>query len=248
MTDGRRRPPIGLTIATLIALAILVGLGTWQLQRRAWKEGLLAQIAALQTAPAQDAAAVLARMARGQDVSFTRVRTTCPGLAQAPYLELYGVKDGTAGARLISACPTPGTAYGAILVDRGFVPDTVSDRPPVDPADRTPLELVGVLRAPDPATFVTPPNRPDANRWFSRDVAAMAKTLGVSSPAPMFLMAETSTNPGWAALKPAPVPAEISNRHLEYALTWFGLAGALIAVYAAMLWKRLRGDDGASGE
>ena len=246
MTDIRRRPPIGLTIATLIALAILVSLGTWQLQRLKWKEGLLAQIAALQSAPAQDAAVVLARMARGQDVSFTRVRTTCPGLASAPYLELYGLKDGMAGARLISACPTPGTAYGAILVDRGFVADTVSARPPVAPADRTPIEIVGVLRAPDAATFVTPPNRPDANRWFSRDVAAMAKTLGVSRPAPMFLMAETSTNPDWSALRPAPIPAEIPNRHLEYALTWFGLAGALIAVYAAMLWKRLRA--GASAE
>ena len=60
-------------------------------------------------------------------------------------------------------------------------------------------------------------------------------------PAPVFLMAETSTNPGWQALVPAPLPAEITNRHLEYALTWFGLAAALAGVYAALLFKRLRG-------
>jgi surfeit locus 1 family protein len=65
----------------------------------------------------------------------------------------------------------------------------------------------------------------------------MARALHVSRPAPLMLMAETSTNPEWKALIPQPLPAEISNRHLEYALTWFGLAGALMAVYAAMLWR-----------
>jgi surfeit locus 1 family protein len=85
---------------------------------------------------------------------------------------------------------------------------------------------------------VTPKNQPDRNVWYSRDVPAMARALGVAAPAPVMLMAETSTNPEWKALVPAPLPAEIPNRHLEYALTWFGLAGALLAVYAAVLWRR----------
>jgi surfeit locus 1 family protein len=97
-----------------------------------------------------------------------------------------------------------------------------------------------VLRVPDKATFVTPKNQVAANRWFSRDVPAMAAALKASGPAPVFLMAETSSNPEWKALVPAPLPAEIPNRHLEYAVTWFGLAAALAAVYAAMLWRRLR--------
>jgi surfeit locus 1 family protein len=54
-------------------------------------------------------------------------------------------------------------------------------------------------------------------------------------------MAETSSNPEWKALKPIALPAQISNRHLEYAVTWFGLALTLAGVYAAMLFKRLRG-------
>jgi surfeit locus 1 family protein len=66
----------------------------------------------------------------------------------------------------------------------------------------------------------------------------MAQRLGAGTAAPVFLFAETATNPAWKALIPAPVPADIPNRHLEYALTWFGLAGALLAVYAAMLWRR----------
>ena len=69
----------------------------------------------------------------------------------------------------------------------------------------------------------------------------MAQALNVQRPAPLFLMAETSTNPDWKALNPAPLPSEIPNRHFEYALTWFGLAAALAGVYVAVLWKKARG-------
>jgi surfeit locus 1 family protein len=182
---------------------------------------------------------VLAQLKNGADVEFTRVRLTgCKGIAAAPYLELYGVRDGQAGSRLISACRLEGAPYGAVLVDRGFVVDTISARPPVDPTSTSTLDVVGVLRKPDPASFVSPPNDAAANRWYTRDVAAMAQALKVADPAPLFLMAETRTNPEWAALDPAPLPAEIPNRHLEYALTWFGLAGALASVYAAVLIRR----------
>lgn len=238
MTERPAKAPVGLTIAVLIALSILIALGAWQLQRLKWKEGLLAQIAALQAAPARPLEPVLAQLSSGADVSYTRVSAVCPGLASAPFLQLYGLKDGEAGTRLVSACALASGPYGVILVDRGFVADTISARPPVEPGDRTPTAVTGVLRVPDKATFVTPPNEPAANRWFSRDVPAMAAALSASRPAPVFLMAETSTNPAWAALEPAAMPAEIPNRHLEYALTWFGLAAALIGVYAALLWKR----------
>jgi surfeit locus 1 family protein len=241
MTDRAAKAPVGLTIAVLVALVILIGLGAWQLQRMAWKRDVLAQISALQAAPAQPAAPVLTHLARGQDVNFTRVVLDCPGLGSAPFLQVYGLKDGQAGVRLVSACRVDAAPYASVLVDRGFVADSISARPPVDPADQSPVTVTGVLRTPDPATFVTPPNEPDANRWFSRDVAAMAATLTAPRPAPVFLMAETSSNPGWAALDPSAVPAEIPNRHLEYAVTWFGLAGALIGVYAALLWKRRKG-------
>lgn len=232
--------PVGLTLATAIGLAILIALGVWQLQRLKWKEDLLAHVAALQSAKAQPVGPVLDAAAAGRDVGFTRVSVSCPGLGAAPFLELYGIRDGEAGSRLISACPVDANRYRSILVDRGFVVDTVSARPKVDPADRTPVALVGVLRVPDKATFVTPKNQPGPNHWFSRDVTAMAAALKAPEPAPVFLMAETSSNPEWQALIPAPLPAEIPNRHLEYAITWFGLAAALAAVYAAMLWRRLK--------
>lgn len=233
-TERRGGFPVGLTVAVAIALAILLALGTWQVQRLKWKEGLLHRIAALRAAPAQPLDDVLAQAATGADADFTRVRVVCPGLAKAPFLELYSVRDGDAGSRLISACVLDGG--GSILVDRGFVVDTVSARPPVDAAAAAPVEVVGVLRKPELGNSFTPPNT--RQRWYTRDIAAMAAALEAPRPAPLFLMAETATNPEWPALVPAPIPADIPNRHLEYALTWYGLAAALLGVYAAMLFKR----------
>ena len=88
------RFPIVGTIATAIALALLIALGVWQLQRLKWKEGLLAHIAALQTAPAAALEPQLGALAAGRDVNFTRVRVTCPGLARAPFLQLFGLRRG----------------------------------------------------------------------------------------------------------------------------------------------------------
>lgn len=234
--EPRRGFPVGLTVAVTIALAILVGLGTWQLQRLAWKRDLLAKVAALQAAPAQMIEPVLDRVGEGGDADFTRVKLTCMGLAHAPFLELYSVREGQAGSRLISACKVSSLKYRSILIDRGFVPDTVSARPPTGLLHPREVELTGVLRVPESGNAFSPPNQPA--RWYTRDVAAMAAALKAPQPAPLFLMAETSSNPEWKALVPAPLPTQIANRHLEYAITWYGLAGALLGVYAAMLLRR----------
>ncbi|MFC3068548.1 SURF1 family protein [Phenylobacterium soli] len=235
---GRAAFPVGLTIAVAICLAILVGLGVWQLQRLKWKEGLLAHIAALQSAKAVDIGPVMGALGEGRDVDFTRVTAVCPGLATAPFLELDGLRDGQAGVRLISACPVESARYRTVLVDRGFIPDTAAARPKVDAAASAPVRLTGVLRRPDKPNFMAPANQP--GHWFTRDVAAMAAALKAAQPAPVFLSAETPTNPELPVLVPAPLPGEIPNRHLEYALTWFGLAAALLGVYAAVLFRRTR--------
>ena len=72
-------------------------------------------------------------------------------------------------------------------------------------------------------------------------LAACASTPAPApQPAPVTLMAETSTNPDWKALVPAPIPTDIPNRHLEYALTWFGLAVTLVAIFGVFVWTRRR--------
>ncbi len=236
-----RRFPVALTVVVLVCEVILIALGAWQLQRHHWKAGILAHIAAVRSAPPQPIEGLLARLARGEDVEYARAVITCPGLDRAPFLEVYAMREGGAGSRLVSACRLGGGAFGSILVDRGFVADTISARPPEDPAATGPVTLVGVLRRPDPPSVFTPQRPPAGRLWYGRDTAAMAGALNVERPAPLFLAAETSTNPAWRALNPAPVPEDIPNNHFAYALTWFGLAAALAGVYLAMLFRRARG-------
>lgn len=232
--------PVGLTVAAAIAFAILIGLGVWQLQRLKWKEALLADIARAEAAPARPIEPVLDGLALGHNEDFVRVTLTCRGLAHAPAVELYSLRGGEIGSRLISSCFVANGLYRSILVDRGFIPDTVTARPGVDPADPALVEVTGVLRAPERGNFTTPASTP--TRWYLHDARAMGRALHAEAPtAPLFLMAETSSNPDFKALEPAPFPVDIPNRHLEYALTWFGLAGALAGVYGAAVFKRMRG-------
>jgi len=237
---GRGRPgfPWGLTVLTAIAFAVLCGLGTWQVYRLNWKRHLIERIEALQHAPARPIGAALADAAAGRDVAYTRVSVNCPGLARAPFVRLFSLKDGEAGERLLSVCRLPDGR--SLLVDRGFLPDGA--RAPVvygSPSDQ-PLMVTGVLRRPDPASIFTPKHRP-GGRWFVRDLPAMARELSAADPAPYFLAVETRTNPEDPALTPAPIPTDISNRHLGYVITWFGLAAALAGVYAGLLRQRLKG-------
>lgn len=232
-----KRFPVGLTITVAAALAILIGLGVWQLQRLEWKRDLLTRIEAARTAPAVPIGDVLG----DEDPDYRRVVAVCPGIATAPYVELYALVDGQMGSRLISACPLEGAPYGSVLVDRGFVAETISARPPVQTNDPRPGGVRGVLRRPHNGLDIGTPDDPENGRFYSRRVEPIAAALGATDPAPVFLMAETSTNPDWAALKPMALPADIANRHLEYAATWFGLAVVLLGVYAAMLRGRFKG-------
>jgi surfeit locus 1 family protein len=236
------RFPVGLTIAALIGLAILIALGNWQLQRRDWKEALLARIARLESAAPVDAAQALSKARTPADLDMVRVRLACPGLSGAAFVELYGLLDGDPGRRLVSACPLAAGGSATLLVDRGFIDEAEMARPVVRTATPggAPEMVTGILRVPDPLGRFTPEADLVKRLWFSRDVVAMAAALGVSRPAPVMLLAESRTNPDFPALTPSPLPTVISNRHMEYALTWFGLAGALAGVYAARLWKHFR--------
>lgn len=233
MSDTGRRFPIGLTIATVVSLGILLTLGTWQVQRLKWKESLIERIAASQKAAPRPIADVPLTPA----YAFTRVTLDCPGLASARFVELYALKDGDAGARLVSLCKYAADRP-AILVDRGFVADTISARPPLSADDQAVVRLTGILREGVKPGAFTPPARD--GRFYSADIPGMAVALGAERHPDVMVTAETSSNPEWQALVPTPLPATITNRHLEYALTWYGLAGALVAVYVALLRRRLK--------
>ena len=218
---------------------MLIGLGMWQVRRLAWKQDLLARVAASETAPASGLPAALGAVARGQDVDYMRVVTDCPGLDQAPYLKLYALQGAVAGFRAISACAVTEGPYRTILVDRGFVADADASRMPAPGgAAGEHRAVVGLLRAPGQASFVAPDNRAGENAWFRRDPQAMAAALGVQDPAPVFLMLESPRSEASFGPTPAPLPREISNRHLGYAITWFGLAAALAGVILTMVLRK----------
>lgn len=234
---GRAGFPLGLTLVTAVAMAILVGLGVWQVQRLHWKEGLLARVHMLQTAPPRPLASVLPQLDAGVDVDFTRVTADCPDIETSAFLKLWAVPDARSGFRIITACRLPGAPGKAILVDRGFILQDDAAKLAPGQGRRLSQTIAGVLRRGDKANFATPPNQPAQNLWYSRDVPAMARALGFSAAEPVFLMLE-SPAPVGVGPTPAPLPAEIPNNHLQYAVTWFGLAAALAGVYLASLWRR----------
>jgi surfeit locus 1 family protein len=224
--------PTGLTIAAALAFVILMGLGVWQLQRLKWKEGVLAHLALLQQQPARPLEAVLRA---GGDIRFTRVSFDCPDILSRPRVRLYGVQDAQIVYRQMVACPVSAGAVANVLVDIGYE-DCAAEKP-LPPFSGP---LIGIVRAPDPKSFVTQPSQPARRLWYWRDLAAMAQTLGAPRPASVFVALEQGPQPASGCrLGRAPIPINIPNNHLQYALTWFGLAGALAGVYGAAVFKRM---------
>ncbi|MGH7028513.1 SURF1 family protein [Brevundimonas sp.] len=232
---ARPRFPVVLTVFAVLLLGVLLALGVWQVQRMQWKEGLIAAAEAAADLPPLPLAEALAL----DDPEFRRVILTCRGLAAAPYVELQSIENSDAGVRLVSACAVEGGP--TLLVDRGFVSAEISSRPPVNAADTMPVVITGVLRRAPAPSALTPPAE---GRFYGRDAEAMARALKVEGPvSPFTVFATTSTNPDWVALKPSAPPAAFANSHLGYALTWFGLAAALIAFYAVLLRRRMTRKD-----
>lgn len=233
----RPRFPVVLTILAVALLGVLLALGVWQVQRMQWKEGLMDGAEAAAGLPPLP----LAEALKVDNPEFQRVILTCRGLGAAPYVELQSIENSDAGVRLVSACRPEGMEE-TLLVDRGFVPADISARPTVNADDTMPVVITGVLRRAPAPSALTPP--PAQGRFYGRDAEAMARALKVEGPiSPFTVFATTSTNPDWAALKPSAPPAAFTNNHLGYALTWFGLAAALIAFYVVLLRRRMTRKD-----
>ncbi len=211
---------------------MLIGLGVWQMQRLDWKAQLIAQAEAAASQPPRPLAEVLA----ATDPEFRKALVLCRGLPTAPFVELRSIQDGEPGFRLISAC-VPEDGDQTFLVDRGFIPESVADRPRVAPST-LPLSLTVELRRTPTQGGMTP--APEDRVFYGRDNAAMAQALGAASPSAFTLYALVSPNPEIEALSVSAPPAAFSNNHLGYALTWFGLALALIGVSTAFVFRRLR--------
>lgn len=215
--SSRARLVFSLVIG-LGGVAILCALGTWQLQRLAWKEGLIGELEGrLAAAPA----ALPEAPSEAQD-EYLRVAVTGDMMPGEIHV-LTSRKPWGPGFRIVAPFETEGGRR--ILVDRGFVPETEKDAERARPEG---IEVVGALLWPQEVDGFTPDPDREANMWFARDLPAMAQTLDAE---PILVVAEPAAGAGPEA-RPAPWPLTVNlpNDHLEYAITWFGLA----AVWAGM--------------
>jgi surfeit locus 1 family protein len=227
------------TLWSGIGLVILLGLGTWQLARLQWKEGLIAaREAGLHSAPTD----LPATLAAASALEFHPVRAEGEFLNDHE-LDVNDVADnGTAGFEIVT--PLRLTDGTVLLVDRGFVP-TERKAPETRQAGELagPVRVTGLLRIASEGkpSWFTPDNDPARNSWFYVDIAAMAKAAGIDGPVlPFYVAADASPNPGGLPQGGRSV-TDLPNNHLQYAVTWYALALALIAIYIRFA-RRLVGE------
>lgn len=212
-------------ILSLAVLALFIGLGTWQLQRLAWKEALIADIdAKIDAAPE-----VLPDLPNPEDHKYMPVVVEGVFDADAVYV-LGSNRNFGAGHRVISAFTT--IDGRRVLVDRGFSP-IQAGRPTHLGEKRGQIE--GNLHWPNERDGYTPEDDLETNTWFARDVDKLSEHLGTE---PVLIVARTQTD---TAIKPMPVTsAGIPNRHLEYVGTWFLLALTWSVMTLTLLWRKKR--------
>ncbi len=230
-----------LTAAASLALALLVGLGVWQLQRLAWKEGLIAQIedrAAQEPVTLDQALALSDELG---DLSYLPVRVE-GRFRNDKERYLYAIaRDGKPGWHVVAPLETADER--TVLIDRGFVPEQYRD-----PSTRRAgqfqdiVTVTGLIRMSESPRLFVPDNDPGQNQWFSRNLDEMAASMYPERNVrvvPFFLEAVDSDIPGgWP--KGGQTRLELPNNHLQYALTWFGLALCLVGVYGVYVWGAIR--------
>jgi surfeit locus 1 family protein len=244
---ARNRSWRSLLLPAVLVFAALIGLGTWQVERRAWKEALIASLTERLAAPprALPSATDWAKLDRARD-EYRRVRfkaifdnarealvfaaasafrpdVTSPGYwVFTPARPMDGI-----------AQPTIELVPSIVMVNRGFVPDARRDSKTRAAGQiAEPVEITGVLRWPDDRHWFTPADDPAHNLWFTRDPVgiAAAKGLDPKTVAPFYVEQEAPAPPGGLP-QPGKLVVALPDNHLQYALTWYGLAAVLAAVF-----------------
>ena len=245
---------LGISLLALTALAVLLGLGAWQWSRKAWKEDLIATIAARSKAAPIDAAAWAGRncepadkvgLARSCEYVAVRLAGTFDHTRERHvYTNIARPADGGFGGQGYWVV-TPFRLAGSdltIAVSRGFVPEAAKSpqhRPEGQIAGET--SLVGLLRGVEVRATFTAVDNPAQNMWFLRNPRDLFGGAGGPLQAyPDFYVEVLSPAPPGGVPQPTAGRIDIPNRHLGYALTWWGLAVTLLAVYAAFVRERLK--------
>jgi surfeit locus 1 family protein len=240
-TAPPRRGIVVPTIFVLVVLGVLVSLGTWQLERKAWKEALIAELESKLAAKPTDLPARerWPQLSRAAD-EFRRVTFPAEFLDSEALVYTSGssLRPDVSGPGYCVFAPARLLGGSVVVVNRGFVPEGRQD--PKTRAEEQPkgvIEIAGAMRWPEaPGTF-TPKDNPSKNLWFKRDPAAMAAAKEWGSVAPFYIDQEAPPAPGGFP-KVGPLKPTLPNNHLQYAVTWYGLA--LVMLISAIFFLRGR--------
>jgi cytochrome oxidase assembly protein ShyY1 len=236
-------------IAALILFAGLVALGNWQLDRKVWKEALIdtldQRLAAAPSGLPQPA--LWSSLTQAQD-EYRRVRFSAQFLPDAEALVFTSgsaFRPDVSGAGYWVFAPARLAGGGLVVINRGFVPEGRQDAATrtAGAADAV-VEMVGVMRWPEAPNWFTPPAEPAHDLWFVRDPLAIAEAKHWGEVAPFFIELESPPPPGGLP-QPGPLRVNLPDDHLQYALTWYGLAGVLAVSFAVWLRGRWREETGA---
>ncbi|MCK1756132.1 SURF1 family protein [Bradyrhizobium sp. 137] len=237
-----RSPSLWLTVLSLTAIAVLIALGIWQVERRAWKLALIDRVEQRVRAPTQPVPSPAAwpTISTAND-EYRHVTLTGRFLHDRETLVQAVTEEGPGYWVLTPLLRSDGTQ---VLINRGFVPSErrdASTRRDGNPDGE--VEITGLLRITERKGGFLRNNVPQHNRWYSRDVAAIAAARGLHEVAPFFVDADAGSQIAGGPIGGLTV-IRFPNNHLIYALTWFALAfmlaGRLFVTFGGGLLRRKR--------
>ncbi len=222
------RPQFWPTVFAVPIVLLCLGLGSWQIQRLFWKEALIAARVAAVAAPPVAASSIAAA---APEMEFHHVSDIGVFLNDKEIFLGATSEAGRNGYQLLTPLKEPDGRI--VFVNRGFIPAELKERAKrIAGEPDGPLRIKGLLRLPPggrPNWFL-PDNRPDMNYWFWVDLPAMAAADKLADVAPFYIDAGATPNPGgWP--KGGVTRLALPNDHLQYAITWFSLAVAMIVIY-----------------
>lgn len=238
-----RRGSFGLGIVTLVILAVLLSLGFWQLQRRTQKHLLIAALTErLAGQPQPLPAPALWPALTPEHDEFRRVTLTATYEAKPDamvYSSGSAVRTDISGPVTWAFLPAKLADGATVVINAGAVQNTMQDRAQQDRAVQrlvtgAPVTLTGYLRFPEAAGALTPHDDVSKRLWFTRDQRAMAQALNWGAVAPFYIDLETPV-PASGIPKPGPLEVQLKDDHMQYAITWFGLAAAVLVAFGVWL-------------
>jgi cytochrome oxidase assembly protein ShyY1 len=249
MTRELRKRGAGFGVFTLAMVAVFVGLGMWQLQRRVEKHALVAALTErLAAVPGSLPSPAQWRALSAASDEFRRVSFEAT-YASAPDAMVYSsgssVREDIAGPGTWAFMPARLSTGETVVINSGFVQNTMQDRAQQDRVvtrlvTGEPVKLTGYIRFPENAGMLTPAENTAKRLWFTRDHLAMARALGWGEVAPFYIDLEQPV-PVSGIPKPGPLEVHLKDDHLQYAITWFALAGAVVIAFGIWLRGQRRG-------